>query len=170
MQFWLELDCKPHCLAYFPYAYVFFYFVLVIIYMLLYNVHSLSELLGMCSLWPRPYAWRFVRCIYCTVRSVCVYSADSGGGLMASWDRLTKPVLTVNSIHFTPGKWFKSLSQFSRSLPDQASACSLSCHFSGCCEGGGLYVSSAVCECSCGPRHSSRYVLFHLIFLVHVLT
>jgi hypothetical protein len=52
--------------------------------MVLYNLHSLSELLGMCSLWPRPYAWRFVRCIYCTVRSVCkcaiVLIAGGGGG------------------------------------------------------------------------------------------
>jgi hypothetical protein len=33
---------------------------------------------------PRPYAWRFVRCIYCTVRSVCkcaiVLIAGGGGG------------------------------------------------------------------------------------------
>jgi hypothetical protein len=40
---WLVLACHSYCLAYFPYAYRVFYFVLVIIIDVTY---SLSELLG----------------------------------------------------------------------------------------------------------------------------
>jgi hypothetical protein len=98
MHFLLVLACDAHCLAYFPYAYRGLYFVLVIVYfyvLLLLFVYCLTYgVFGV--LWV-------VHCEY-SGRVDSVRGRGMGGGAHGDLERLTKPVLSVNSIHFTARK------------------------------------------------------------------